>query len=109
MTEVDKAVERIRVTGAYRLLVIGYRCLPLGAVVMGVAIGVVALWALKPPLVFVPFVIALGTVFIGVASVWAGLLALYTRRLMPRGGTNRHKALMRALRQDVTAPVRRRR
>ncbi|MEH0935997.1 hypothetical protein [Micromonospora psammae] len=107
MAEVDKAVERIRASGAYRLLVIGFRCLPLGAVLTGGAIGVVALWSLKPPLVFVPVVIAFGTVFVGVASVWAGLLTLYVRRLMPRGGTDRHAALMRALRRDVLAPVRR--
>ncbi|MBM0260463.1 hypothetical protein [Micromonospora sp. 4G55] len=107
MAEVDKAVERIRATGAYRLLVVGYRCLLLGPLMMGVSIGVIALWPLKPPLAFVPLVITFATVFVGVAAIWVGLLTLYSRRLMPRGGTNRHAALMKALRRDLTAPVRR--
>ncbi|MEV4493296.1 hypothetical protein AB0K04_24670 [Micromonospora coxensis] len=107
MTEVDEAVDQIRATPGYRLLVIGCRCLPLGLLLWGVGVAVVALWSLKPPLVFIPFVIATGTVFAGVIAGWAGLLTLHTRRLMPRGGTRRHAALMKALRRDVVAPVRR--
>ncbi|MGN9774661.1 hypothetical protein ACTMS0_02585 [Micromonospora sp. H33] len=106
MTEAEEAVDRIRATPAYRLLVIGYRCLPLGLLMWGVGVAVVALWSLKPPLVFIPFVVAIGTVLAGVVAVWAGLLTLYARRLMPRGGTNRHRALMKVLWRDVIAPVR---
>ncbi len=107
MAEVDKVVERIRATWAYRLLVVGYRCLLLGPLMMGLTIGAIALWSLKPPLVWLPIAITFGTVFVGVAAGWVGLITLHSRRLMPRGGTNRHAALMRALRRDVVAPVRR--
>ncbi|MGS2620122.1 hypothetical protein ACVCAH_37515 [Micromonospora sp. LZ34] len=101
MAEVDKAVDRIRATSAYRLPVVGYRCLLLGPLMMGLTIGTIALWPLKPPLVWVPIAITFGTVFVGVAAGWVGLLTLHSRRLMPRGGTNRHAALMRTLRRDV--------
>ncbi|MEU5950458.1 hypothetical protein ABZ793_33640 [Micromonospora sp. NPDC047465] len=79
MAEVDKAVERIRATWAYRLLVVGYRCLLLGPLMMGLTIGAIALWSLKPPLVWVPMVwvpiaITFGTVFVGVAGIWVGLV-----------------------------------
>ncbi|SCG38031.1 hypothetical protein [Micromonospora coxensis] len=107
MAEVDKAVERIRVTWAYRLLVVGYRCLLLGPLMMGLTIGAIALWSLKPPLVWVPIAITFGTVFAGVAAGWVGLATLYVRRLMPRGGTNRHAALMKTLRRDVMPRARR--
>ncbi|MGN9775371.1 hypothetical protein ACTMS0_06290 [Micromonospora sp. H33] len=107
MAEVDKAVERIRATRAYRLLVVGYRCLLLGPLMLGLTIGAIALWSLKPPLVWVPIAITFATVFAGVAGVWVGLITLHSRRLMPRGGTNRHAALMRAWRHDVVAPIRR--
>ncbi|MEU4782868.1 hypothetical protein [Micromonospora sp. NPDC023633] len=76
MTEVDKAVERIRATGAYRLLVVGYRCLLLGPLMMGLTIGSIALWSMKPPLVWLPIAITFGTVFVGVAGIWVGLQIL---------------------------------
>ncbi len=66
-------------------------------------IGAIALWSLKPAVVWVPIAITFGTVFVGVASIWVGQATLYTRRLMPRGGTNRHAALMKTLRRDVVA------
>ncbi|MDH6464885.1 hypothetical protein M2302_005086 [Micromonospora sp. A200] len=112
MAEVDKAVERIRATWAYRLLVVAYRCLLLGPLMIGLTIGAIALWSLKPPMVWVPIALTFGTVLVGVAGVWVGLATLYARRLMPRGGTDRHAALMGAARRDVMPrapqPVRRR-
>ncbi|MGN9811928.1 hypothetical protein ACTMSW_21525 [Micromonospora sp. BQ11] len=101
MAEVDVAVARIRATWAYRLLVVGYRCLLLGPLLMGLTIGAIALWSLKPPLVWVPIAITFATVAVGVVGMWVGLVTLYARGLMPRGGTNRHAALMRTLRRDV--------
>lgn len=107
MTELDKAVARIRAASCYRLLVLGYRLLLLGPVVLGLAIGSIALWRLQPPVVFIPISAAFGTVLAGVILAWAGMLGMYAGHLMPRGGTNRHSALMRALWKDVIAPVRR--
>ncbi|MFF5216747.1 hypothetical protein [Micromonospora sp. NPDC000442] len=105
MAEVDQVVQRIRAMRAYRLLVVGYRCLLVAPVMVVVAIGVTAVWSLKPPLVYVPFVMTFATVFTGVVALWVGLIVLHSRRLMPPAGTVRHAAVMRALRRDVVAPV----
>ncbi|PZV88437.1 hypothetical protein SAMN05443287_12310 [Micromonospora phaseoli] len=88
MAEVDQAVQRVRTTQAYRLLVVGYRCLLVAPVMLVVAIALTAVWSLKPPLVYVPLVMTFATVFTGVITLWVGLIVLHSRRLMP---TWRHR------------------
>ncbi|GIJ09295.1 hypothetical protein ACFFMR_21940 [Micromonospora andamanensis] len=74
-------------------------------VVGTIGVTLPALWSLKPPLVYVPFVMTFATVLTGVVTLWVGLIVLHSRRLMPPAGTVRRAAVMRALRRDVVAPV----
>lgn len=106
-TGLDEAVARIRASGGYRCLVSGYRCLAIGLVV-GLLV-LVSTFVRSLPVTMTLFVIAALGIAAGVCLCWAGVIKLRVDRLTPHGGTNRHRALMRGLWQDVIRPVRRNR
>ncbi|MEV4658161.1 hypothetical protein [Micromonospora sp. NPDC049301] len=106
-TELDKAVAQIEASRGYRNLVWAYRCLAVG-LIFGLLVLVSAVIRFLP-LTMTSFALAMVAVATGVGLAWAGMIKLWADRLMPRGGTNRHRALMRALRRDVIKPVRRNR
>ncbi|MDW5327247.1 hypothetical protein [Plantactinospora sp. KLBMP9567] len=104
-TELDKAVARIQRSGGYRNLVWGYRCLAVG-LVFGLSVLVSALVRFLP-LTITLFAVAALAVAAGVALCWTGMIRMSRSQSMPRGGTNRHRALMRGLWRDVIKPVQR--
>ncbi|WP_422742717.1 hypothetical protein ACN27B_30180 [Micromonospora sp. WMMD754] len=106
-TGLDEAVARIRSSGGYRSLVSGYRCLALG-LVFGLLV-LLSTFVRSLPVTVTLFVVAVLGIAAGVCLCWAGVIKLRVDRLMPRGGTNRHRALMRGLWQDVIRPVQRNR
>ncbi|MFI6262852.1 hypothetical protein [Micromonospora sp. NPDC051006] len=104
-TELDRAVARIEGSRGYRNVVWAYRCLAVG-LVSGLLVLVSVVFRFLP-LTLTLFAVALVAITAGVGLCWAGMIKLWADRLMPRGGTNRHRALMRALWRDVIRPVRR--
>lgn len=104
-TGLDEAVERIQGSGGYRSLVWGYRCLAVG-LIFGLLVLVSTL-VRSLPVTMTLFAMAALAVAAGVCLCWAGMIKLRLDRLMPRGGTNRHRALMRGLWRDVIKPVQR--
>ncbi|MEH1055984.1 hypothetical protein V6U89_12320 [Micromonospora sp. CPCC 206171] len=106
-TELDKAVAGIQASRGYRNLVWAYRCLAVG-LIFGLLVLVSALVRFLP-LTMTLFAMAAVAIAAGVGLCWAGMIKLWSDRLMPRGGTNRHRALMRELWRDVIKPVQRNR
>lgn len=104
-TELDRAVARVQGSGGYRSLVWGYRCLATG-LIFGMLVLVSALVRCLP-VTMALFAMAALAVAAGVGLCWTGMIMLRVGRLMPRGGTNRHRALMRGLWRDVLEPVQR--
>ncbi|MBE1486232.1 hypothetical protein [Plantactinospora soyae] len=104
-TELNMAVARIQSSGGYRNLVRGYRCLAVG-LVFGLLVLVSALVRFLP-LTIALFAVAAVAMAAGVALCWTGMIRMSRDQLMPRGGTNRHQALMRGLWRDVIKPAQR--
>jgi protein-S-isoprenylcysteine O-methyltransferase Ste14 len=104
-TELDKAVARIQGSRGYRNLVWAYRCLAVG-LVFALLVLVSALVRFLP-LTMTLFAVAAVAIVAGVALASAGMIKLWADRVMPRGGTNRHRAMMRELWRDVIKPLQR--
>ncbi|MFI7217944.1 hypothetical protein [Micromonospora maritima] len=104
-TALDDAVARIRASGGYRSLVSGYRCLAVG-LAFGLLVLVSTFVRSLPVTMTLLAMAALG-IAAGMCLCWAGMIKLRVDGLMPHGGTNRHRALMRGLWRDVIRPVQR--
>ncbi|WP_157743167.1 hypothetical protein [Micromonospora coriariae] len=104
-TGLDEAIARIQGSGGYRSVVWGYRCLAVG-LIFGLLVLVSTL-VRSLPVTMMLFAMAALAITAGVCLCWAGMIKLRVDRLMPRGGTNRHRALMRGLWRDVVKPVQR--
>ncbi|MGC4896950.1 hypothetical protein [Micromonospora sp. DT31] len=106
-TGLDEAVAQIRASGGYRSLVVGYRCDSVG-LVFGLLV-LVSTVVRSLPVTMTLFAMAALGIAVGVCLCWAGVIKLRVDRLMPHGGTDRHRGLMRGLWRDVIRPVQRNR
>ncbi|WP_346534785.1 hypothetical protein [Micromonospora sp. DPT] len=106
-TDLHEAVARIQASRGYRNLVRAYRCLAIG-LIFGLLVLLSALIRFLP-LTITLFAVAAAAIAAGVALGWAGMITLWVDRLMPRGGTNRHRTMMREMWRDVIRPVQRNR
>lgn len=105
-SDLDKAVEKVRRTWGYRALVFAYRCLAVGLV--GAALTAASVLLRSGPVTLTLAVPTGIAVWLGVGLNWVALWKLHSSGVMPRGGTNRHRALMRAFWRDVAPPLRKR-
>jgi hypothetical protein len=100
----EQAVNRIRSSRPYKTLVWAYRFGAIGLIF--VLLTVASIPFRSVPVAETLFAVAFVAATIAGVGTWIGLLALYGQKLMPRGGTNRHRELMKAFWKDV-APIRR--
>jgi hypothetical protein len=87
------------------VLVWAYRCLPIG-LLFGALTAASALVRIMP-LTVTLFATAFVTMGVGLILGWTGMLMLRIDGLMPSGGTNRRRVMMRSFWRDVAGPVRR--
>jgi hypothetical protein len=110
MRRVDTAeVDQIRELGAYRLIVLGYRSMPVGLLILAAAVAGGAFREALPVAVIVVGAVGMALILAGIVAAMTGAFMLYTRKLMPAAGTERHAAFMQTFRSDVLGPLARRR
>lgn len=101
--------DQIRELGAYRLIVLGYRLMPLGLLILAAAVAAGILQHGLPVAVIVVGAVGMTLIVAGIVVAMTAAFTLYTRKLMPVAGSERHTAFMRRFRLDVLGPLARRR